>query len=176
MSSFLCFQNTDLILSTGIPRGIHFLGSNQLYHRWTITYLHTWVERRDCRISRERAFLWDSDSSSLTGAWNLKSQTPALQTFSKTSQSSVCVYCLGCCCFLSALGDSAAASLAWGVGWTLAVRLALSCSFSSSFSSEVWTKEREEAEKYQHQVAFSAASTRFCGQNPKQTILFDLFI
>lgn len=34
----------------------------------------TCVERRDWRISRERAFLWDSDSSSLTGAWNLNSK------------------------------------------------------------------------------------------------------
>lgn len=32
---------------------------------------NTWVERRDWRMSRERALRWDSDSSSRTGAWYL---------------------------------------------------------------------------------------------------------
>ncbi len=50
-------------------------GSACLIIRINIQVIITCVERRDCRISRERAFLCDSDSSSLTGAWNLNTQT-----------------------------------------------------------------------------------------------------
>ena len=41
-----------------------------------VSWVRTWVDLLDCRACLERAFLWDSDSSSLTGVrYDLKDTT-----------------------------------------------------------------------------------------------------